>query len=81
MPKGEKIKAKAINGSATTWEILKNSRIELLVVKTLLLHLLSKVGFLWGKVFDYYGKKGSFWNLESIFLGMTLFMSYHVCLT
>jgi hypothetical protein len=51
MPKGEKIKAKAINGSATTWEFfLKIVEQSFLFVKTLLLSLLSKVGFLWGEV-------------------------------
>jgi hypothetical protein len=53
----------------------ENSRIEpLWCVKTLLLSLLSKVGFLWGEVLIM-GKRGSFSNLESISLGITLFMS------
>jgi hypothetical protein len=37
----------------------ENSRVELLVVKTLSLSLLSKVGFLWGEVVIM-GKRGSF---------------------
>jgi hypothetical protein len=59
----------------------ENSRIELFVcqnsflfVKTLLLSLLSKVGFLWGEVLIM-GKRRVFLKLESISLGMTLFMS------
>ena len=79
MPKGEKIKAKAINGSATTWGILKivyhlryfeNSRIEFFgfwFVKTLLLSLLSKVGFLWGEVLIM-GKRGVFEILNQFLL-------------
>jgi hypothetical protein len=50
MPKGEKIKAKAINGSATTWEMDQLPLERFWFVKTLLLSLLSKVGFLWGEV-------------------------------
>jgi hypothetical protein len=63
----------------------ENSRIELLVcqnsfivslVKSWLLvgSSLVKSWLLVGRSVDY-GKKGSFWNLESISLGMTLFMS------
>ena len=74
MPKGEKIKAKAINGSATTWEILKIGRIELLVCQNSFIVSLVKSWLLVGRSVDY-GKKGSFWDLESISLGITLFMS------
>jgi hypothetical protein len=64
----------------------ESSRIELLfcqnsfIVKTLLLSLLSKVGSLWGEMLIM-GKRGSFWNLESIFFGKPLFMSLQVDLT
>jgi hypothetical protein len=89
MPKGEKIKAKAINGSATTWGILKivyhlryfeNSRIELFgfwFVKTLLLSLLSKVGFLWGEVLIM-GKRGVFEILNQ-FLLESLSLCLNMC--
>jgi hypothetical protein len=48
----------------------ENSRIELLVwfVKTLLLFLLSKVGFLWGEVLIM-GKRGVFEILNQFLLG------------
>jgi hypothetical protein len=55
----------------------ENSRIELFVLTKLFLSLLSKVGFLWGEVLIM-GKRGSFWNLESIFFGKPLFMSLQV---
>jgi hypothetical protein len=59
----------------------ENSRIELFGFnKTLALSLLSKVGLLWGEVLIM-GKRGSFWNLESIFFGKPLFMSLQVDLT
>ena len=58
----------------------ENSRIEFLFCQKLLLSLLSKVGFLWGEVLIM-GKRGSFWNLESIFFGKPLFMSLQVELT
>ena len=52
----------------------ENSRIEFLfcqkLLVSLLLSLLSKVGFLWGEVLIM-GKRGSFWNLESKFLWKT----------
>jgi hypothetical protein len=74
MPKGEKIKAKAINGSATTWEILKIVEYSFLVCQNSFIVSLVKSWLLVGRKVDY-GKKGSFWNLESISPGMTLFMS------
>jgi hypothetical protein len=52
----------------------ENSRIEFLFVKTLLLSLVSKVGFLWGEMLIM-GKGGSFWNPESNTPEMTLFMT------
>ena len=61
----------------------ENSRIEFLLCQKaffLVLSLLSKVGFLWGEVLIM-GKRGSFWNLESIFFGKPLFMSLQVDLT
>jgi hypothetical protein len=58
MPKGEKIKAKVINGSATTWDF-ENSRIELLVCQNSFIVSLVKSWFLVGRNVDY-GKKGSF---------------------
>jgi hypothetical protein len=51
MPKGEKIKAKAINGSATTWEILK-------IVNSFMVSFI-KSWLLVGRSSDY-GKKGEF---------------------
>ena len=53
MPKGEKIKAKAINGSATTWEIFENSRIELLVCQNSVVVSLVKSWLLVGRNIDY----------------------------
>jgi hypothetical protein len=64
MPKGEKIRAKARNVSATTWEFWK-SRVRVFVCQiTLVCILLSKVGLLWEEylimgIFDY-GKWGEF---------------------
>jgi hypothetical protein len=49
----------------------ENSRTELLVCQK---SFIVKSWLLVGRSVDY-GKKGSFWNLESISLGMTLFMS------
>jgi hypothetical protein len=49
----------------------ENSRIELLVCQN---SFIVKSWLLVGRSVDY-GKKGSFRNLESISLGMTLFMS------
>ena len=49
-------------------ERFENSRVELLVCQnTLLLSLLSKVGFLWGEVLIM-GKRGSFWILNQFLL-------------
>jgi hypothetical protein len=68
MPKGEKIKAKAINGSATgqsdKWisyhlRDFENSRIELLVCQNSFIVSLVKSWLLVGRNVDY-GKKGSF---------------------
>jgi hypothetical protein len=52
MPKGEKIKAKAIDGSATTWEILK-------IVDNSFIVSYVKSWTLVGRSVDY-GKKGEF---------------------
>jgi hypothetical protein len=80
--KGGENKAKARNGSATTWEFWKSrvrefwkSRVRVSVCQnTLVCLLLSKVGLLWGE-WLIMGKRGVFWNLWSISLGTTLFMS------
>jgi hypothetical protein len=67
MPKGEKIKAKAINGSATTWEFWK-SRIRVFVCQnTLVCFLLSKVSLLWGE-WLIMGNRGSFWYCDKFLL-------------
>jgi hypothetical protein len=86
MPKGEKIKAKAINGSATTWESLKihlrnfeNSRIELLVCQNSFIVSFVKSWPLVGRSVDY-GKKGEFlkslinfsWNI-SLYVSTSVF--------
>jgi hypothetical protein len=42
--------------------------------------LLSKVGLLWGECLIM-GKSGSFWILDQISLGISLFMPKQVCLT
>jgi hypothetical protein len=69
--KGGENKAKAINGSATTWDFLKN-RVRVFVCQnTLVCLLLSKVGLLWEEGFIM-GKRGSFWNLWSILLEQLL---------
>jgi hypothetical protein len=60
--KGGENKAKARNGSATTWEFWK-SRVRAFVCQnTLVCLLLSKVGLLWGE-YLIMGNRGSFWNL------------------
>jgi hypothetical protein len=76
MPKGEKIKAKAINGSATTWEFfLKiNSRIELLVCQN---SFIVKSWLLVGRSVDY-GKRGVFEILNQ-FLLEWLSLSLNMC--
>ena len=56
MPKGEKIKAKAIDGSATTWEILKIVELEFWFVQNT---LIAKSSLLWGEFFIM-GKGGVF---------------------
>jgi hypothetical protein len=59
--KGGENKAKARNGSATTWEFWK-SRVRVFVCQnTLVCLLLSKVGLLWGECLIM-GNRGSFWN-------------------
>ena len=68
--KGGEIKAKA-NGSANHLWILKIIELEFLICPK---YSYCKSWLLVGRSVDY-GKKGSFWNLESISLGMTLFMS------
>jgi hypothetical protein len=78
--KGGENKAKAINGSATTWEFLKNSRIELLVYQKSLIVSFVKSWPLVGRIVDY-GKKGEFLNLWSISFGIPLSMPLQVILT
>ena len=58
MPKGEKIKAKAINGSLPL-ERFENSRVELLVCQNSLVVSFVKSWLLVGRIVDY-GKKGEF---------------------
>jgi hypothetical protein len=74
--KGGEIKAKA-NGSATTCEILKNRRVELLICQNT---LTIKIWSLVGRMFDY-GKRGSFWLLIIFTLGLSLFMPKQMSLT
>jgi hypothetical protein len=76
MPKGEKIRPKQI-GSATTCEIFEKSRVELLICQnnSYYQNLVSCE-----KMFDY-GKRGSFWLLIIFILGLSLFVSKHMCLT
>jgi hypothetical protein len=60
MPKGEKNKAKARNGSALPLENFENSRIRAFVLaKYSYCLLLSKIGSLWGD-WLIMGKRGSF---------------------
>jgi hypothetical protein len=70
MPKGEKLRAKARNGSATTWEFLKIVELEFLFCQNT---LIVKSWSLVERMFDY-GKKGEFLDLWSISLGISLFM-------
>jgi hypothetical protein len=56
-------------------ENFENSRIELLVCQKSLIVSFVNSWPLVGRMIDY-GKKGSFWNLWSISLGTTLFMSH-----
>jgi hypothetical protein len=58
----------------------ENSRIELLVCQNSCIVSFVKSWPLVGRSVDY-GKRGSFWNLESIFFGKPLFMSLQVDLT
>jgi hypothetical protein len=74
--KGEENKAKA-NGSATTCEKFKKSRVELLICQNT---LTIKIWSLVGRMFDY-GKKGEFWLLIIFPLGLSLFVPKQVCLT
>jgi hypothetical protein len=61
--KGGENKAKARNGSATTWEFWK-SRVRVFVCQnTLVCLLFSKVGLLWGEGLIM-GKMGSFLILD-----------------
>jgi hypothetical protein len=66
MPKGEKIKVKAINGSATTWEILKIVIYSFWFVKTLLLSLLSKLASC--------GEKCWLWEKGGVFESLVNFL-------
>jgi len=75
--KGGENKAKAINGSATTWEFWK-SRVRVFVCQnTLVCLLLSKVGLLWGEGLIM-GKRGSFWILDQ-FLVKYLSLCFNMC--
>jgi hypothetical protein len=75
MPKGEKIKAKVINGSATTWEDFENSRIELLVCQNSFIVSLVKSWLLVGRSSDY-KKKGEFLkSLINLFWNDSLYAS------
>jgi hypothetical protein len=82
--KGGENKAKARNGSATTWEIFEKfwkSRVRVFVWQnTLVCLLLSKVGLLWGEGLIM-GKRGEFLNPWSISREIALFMFQHVFLT
>ena len=60
--KGGENKAKA-NGSATTCEIFKMSRVDLLICQNT---LTVKIWSLVGRMFDY-GKKGEFWALNHFY--------------
>jgi hypothetical protein len=93
MPKGEKIRPKQQMDQLPLenfeWEFknlrilnenFENSRIEFLVCQKSLIVSFVKSWPLVGRMVDY-GKRGSFWNLRSISLGTTLFMSQQVCLT
>jgi hypothetical protein len=73
--KGGENKAKA-NGSATTCEIFKMSRVEFLICQNT---LTIKIWSLVGRMFDY-GKKGEFWLLIIFTLGLSLFVPKQVCL-
>jgi hypothetical protein len=65
--KGGENKAKARNGSATTWEFW-NSRVRAFVCQnTRVCLLLSKVGLLWGEGLIM-GKRGSFWIFDQFLL-------------
>ena len=65
--KGGENKAKARNGSATTWELWK-SRVRVLVCQnTLVCLLLSKVGLFWGE-WLIMGNKGNFWYCDQFLL-------------
>jgi hypothetical protein len=68
--KGGENKAKARNGSATTWEFWKYQN-------TLVCLLLSKVGLLWGEGLIM-GKRGSFWILDQ-FLMKYLSLCFNKC--
>jgi hypothetical protein len=65
--KGGEIKAKARNGSATTWEILKIVELEFCFGKTLLLSLIIKSWLLVGKCLIM-RKRGSFWIFDQFLL-------------
>jgi hypothetical protein len=65
--KGGENKAKARNGSATTWEFWE-SRVRVFVCQnTIVCLLLSKVGLLWGE-WLIMGNKGSFWISDQVLL-------------
>ena len=77
MPKGEKIKAKATNGSATTCHLrdFENSRIELLVCQNSFVVSFVKSWPLVGRS-SYYGKKGEFLkSLINLFWNDSLYAS------
>jgi hypothetical protein len=65
--KGGENKAKARNGSATTWEFWKIVELELLFCQNTLIVSFCQNWSLVGRMFDY-GKRGSFWNFDQFFL-------------
>jgi hypothetical protein len=61
MPKGEKLRAKARNGSATTWEFWKSRVRDFVLSKYSKCLFFVKSWSLVGRMFDY-GKKGEFFE-------------------
>jgi hypothetical protein len=74
MPKGEKIRQKAINGSATTCEFWN---LWILKIVVLLFALIVKSWSPVGRRFNY-GKRGSFWILDQ-FLVKYLSLGFNMC--
>jgi hypothetical protein len=65
--KGGENKAKARNGSATTWEFWKIVELKLLFCQNTLIVSFCQNWSLVGRMFDY-GKKGEFWNFDQFLL-------------